>query len=189
MQHNPSRTLACRLRPQLRLPSRQPARGATLLLAAVLGLSACSEGGSIGRFSQALRDKLSTDKPAEVDLAQVGSVRWDSLYIFDAGTQQAANCALLRLGFFECQLSLPRVVKTGEAVLVFMREGQVAHAERHALAHGDFGPLMAGGAATRPQPVLRTTARFEVQVSPGSPTGTASAAVPGWRLQYKDKGR
>ncbi len=159
-----------------RLSSRSPARWALLVLAlaTVLGLSACSGEGSIGRFSQALRDQLATNKPTEVDLGQIGSVRWDQLYIFDAGTLQADNCALLRLGFFECQLSMPRVVKAGEAVLVFMREGQVAHAERHALAHGDFGPLMAGGVATRPQPVQRTAARFQAQAS-GS----------GWRLQYK----
>lgn len=184
----------------------------SLVLMLALSMSACSDGGklgNVGRFSQALREQLAaqqpTDKPTEVDLAQVGKLRWDSLYIFDAGTQQADNCTLLGLGFLECQLSMPRVVKTGEAVLVFVRDGQVTHAERHALAHGDFGPPTATGAAgttgatTRPQPVLRTSARFSVMAVGGGSSGNATsggavygnvatggAATPtGWRLHHK----
>lgn len=140
-----------------------------IALASVLAnLVACNTAEPAGAFSTALGKLVRSGKVHEVDLANVLPLYWHELFAFGPYSPRESNCQALQLGWLQCRMTLPAEVSEGEFVLVFRSNAKVVHVEHHWRWNGDFSSQ----ASPRPQPILRSAAKFSVSlVSNRAPGG------------------
>ena len=140
-----------------------------IALASVLAtLVACTTAEPAGEFSTALGKLVRSENVHEVDLANVLPLDWDELFAFGPYSPRESNCQALQLGWLQCRMTLPAEVSEGEFFLVFRSNAKVVHVEHHRRWTGDFSSQ----ASPRPQPILRSAAKFSVRrVSNRAPEG------------------
>jgi len=140
-----------------------------IALASVLAtLVACTTAEPAGEFSTALGKLVRSENVHEVDLANVLPLDWDELFAFGPYSPRESNCQALQLGWLQCRMTLPAEVSEGEFFLVFRSNAKVVHVEHHRRWNGDFSSQ----ASPRPQPILRSAAKFSVRlVSNRAPEG------------------
>lgn len=140
-----------------------------IAIASVLAIPvAYSTAEPAGEFSKALGKLVRSEKVHEVDLANVLPLDWSELFTFGPYSTRESNCQALQLGWLKCRMTLPAEVNEGEFVLVFRSNSKVVHVEHHRRWNGDFSSR----ASPRPQPILRSAAKFSVSlVSNRAPQG------------------
>jgi hypothetical protein len=140
-----------------------------IALASVLAiLVACTTAEPTGEFSAALGKLVRSGKIHDVDLAKVLPLDWNELFAFGPYSTRESNCQTVQLGWLKCRMTLPAEVNEGEFVLVFRSNSKVVHVEHHRRWNGDFS----SHASPRPQPILRSAARFSISlVSNRAPEG------------------
>ncbi|QPF73377.1 hypothetical protein G8A07_10915 [Roseateles sp. DAIF2] len=112
---------------------------AALLLLA-LAAAACSEfGGGTGPISRKIGEVVRDPAAQELDLARLTSFGWDRFYFFPAETSREQICAFIGAGRKHCgRIIRYPVVPAGSVALLFGLDGQLTHAELHALENGRF---------------------------------------------------
>ena len=127
----------------------------------VAALFGCIAAEPAGEFSTALGKLVRSGKVHEVDLANVLPLDWHELFAFGPYSTRDSNCQTLQLGWLQCRMTLPAEVNEGEFVLVFRSNSKVVHVEHHRRWNGDFS----SHASPRPQPILRSAAKFSVRLA------------------------
>ena len=138
--------------------SNLPLLQATVFSTGLLLLSGCGEiyrHAKSGEVGWALKAELRDKRRKEVDMVKF---KWDEFFTFDRYKPTIDICKRLALSDDECrQLIKEEFNDDGLMMLVFRKDGKIAHSEMHFRWHGDFTPV-------RSDPFTSATAVFSVLV-------------------------
>ena len=113
--------------------SRAPARQLVLCAVIIAVMIACSP-------SSAVSDRVGAQarKTGNVDLAELTSFNWDTVYIFSPYSGRDDMCRELPSSWADCHGTLPKRVAEGDFFVVFALGANVVHHETHARRNGDY---------------------------------------------------
>lgn len=114
-----------------------------LLYLWVILLSACQYSDAPpGPVSLALKEELRIKKVTRVDLATLTKFEWDELILFEPYQPIQDVCRELGLSHESCSRAIQvQSNGDGEMLMVFRKDGAIAHVEMHYRFNGDFLPI------------------------------------------------
>lgn len=135
------------------------------VLVSVLLSSCAMYDSTTGPVSEGLKKELRSAKAAMVDLKAITTFEWDELVLFAPYESTNEICRKLALDTRQCRSKITVASNADEEmVMVFRRNGDIVHVERHDRFNGDFAPTK------ETQTILAANAVFAVTTK-GASTG------------------
>jgi hypothetical protein len=103
--------------------------------------------GEPGQISQRIGEAANAPSAVEVDLTKLTTFGWDRLILFKSGTPKSEICAFIGATDAYCGRVIRHESVAGESMtMLFALNGQLTHAELHALSNGrfDVAPIRGG---------------------------------------------